>query len=247
MQEQLYKKPIIFGIVIAAIIHSAAVLVKELSPIVILPTVIDALARNGSWIYIISIGVAIAINAKKVKDLFACIPEKITSKTIEGQKLILGYEFTALAVLMFVFPAITYFYTQVDAYVRTQYPDLHRFVDYMPFTDLINRAMTSFPFFITLFTITSLLCVIIPHTYLAYKCAKKSPAPLQSAILFSILLSTGITTVMLGLLALSIDAWMLIILAITGPVILFSFIIVNIILLRYHDKFIVCDRPEIRE
>ncbi len=244
MQETISEKPLIFGIVIAAIIHSTAILIKELSPTPVLPSVIDVLAFNGSWIYIALVALFIALDARGVKDFFVCIPGKVTSRTIEAQKVVLGYEFTALTIILLVFPSITYFYAQVDLYVRSFYPDLHRFVDYMPFADLMNRAMTSFPFFVTLFAFASVLCVTIPHTYFAYKCAKKAPDPLQSAILFSILLSAAVTTVMLGLLALSVDPLLLVLLAITGPIILFSFIIVNVVMLRYHNRFIVCETPE---
>lgn len=244
MQEQLYKKPFIFGVLVAAIIHSIAILTRELSPTPIFPTVIDALAFNGSWVYLASIAFFTILNINKVKTLFTCIPERVGSKTIEGQKLVLAYEFIILAILLFAFPAVTYFYTQVEGYFAAQHPEWHRFIEYMPFTDLINRAMTSFPFFITLFTLVSLLCVIMPHTYLAYKCVTKAKNPLQSAIIFSLLLSTGITASILGLLAMSVAPWMLILLVITGPVILLSFIIVNVVMLRYHNKYIVCDQPE---
>ena len=240
MLKEFYKKPILSGIVIAAIIHSAAILMRELSPAPILPIIIDALAFNGSWIYMVCIGLMLIINAKKIKNFFACIPQRISTKTIEGQKLVLGYEFTSLFVLLFAFPAITYFYAQVEHYFSTQHPELNRFIDYMPFTDLVNRAMTSFPFFITLFVLVSLLCVITPHTYLAYKCAKKSPSPLYSAIGFSVLLSTVVTGVVFGLLLLHVASWMTIVLIATGPVVLISLIIINIMMLRYHDKFVLC-------
>lgn len=242
MQEKIYKKPLLFGILVGVIVHSFAILTRELSPIPVFPAVIDALAFNGTWIYIVSIGVFMAINMRKVRDMFACIPERVSSKTIEGQKIVLAYEFIGLTLLLFAFPAITYFYARVENYFNAQHPELHRFIDYMPFTDLINRAMTSFPFFITLFALVSLLCVIIPHTYLAYKCAKKSPAPLHSAISFSILLSVAVTAIVSVLLALSIASWMIVVLLVTAPIVLISFIIVNIVMLRYHDKFILCDK-----
>ncbi len=242
MKEQINKHPVLWGIVVAAIIHSIVILTRELSPVPIFPAVIDALAFNGTWIYIASIGLFVLFNLKRIRDIFVCIPERVTSKTIEGQQLVLAYEFIALGALLFIFPAITYFYSVVHNYFGMQHPELHRFIDYMPFTDLINRAMTSFPFFITLFSLVSLLCVIMPHTYLAYKCAKKSPTPLQSSIAFSLLLSIGIVTSISALLAISIASWMLIFVIITAPVVLLSFAIVNIVMLRYHDKFILCDR-----
>ena len=242
MQEKIYKKPIIFGILIAAIVHSIAILIRELSPTPVFPIAIDAIAFNGSWVYLSSIALFPAFNIKKVRNIFTCIPERVGEKTIEGQRLVLAYEFILLGGLLFIFPAITYFYTKIEFYFASQHPEWHRFIEYMPFTDLISRAMTSFPFFITLFILVSLLCVIMPHTYLAYKCVTKAKSPLQSAIIFSLLLSTGITVSILGLLALSIDPWMLILLVITGPVVLLSFIIVNVVMLRYHDKYIICEQ-----
>lgn len=238
--REFYKKPIIAGIVIAAIIHSAAILIRELSPVPMASIVIDALAFNGSWIYIVSIGIFLTINLKKVRGFFTCIPQKITAKTIEGQKVILGYEFLALFGLLFIFPAITYFYAQVKHYFGVQHPELNRFIAYMPFTDLINRAMTSFPFFITLFTFVVLLCLVIPHNYLAYKCAKRSPYPLHSAILFSILLTIAVTTIAFVLLFLNAEPWMAIVLIATGPVVFLSIIIINIMMLRHHNRFILC-------
>lgn len=239
--KEFYKKPIIAGIVIAAIIHSMAILTRELFPVPALAPIIDALAFNGSWIYLASIGTFTLINRKKVGSFFACIPRKITERTVEGQRLVLAYEFMALFVLLFAFPAATYFYTQVDHYFGAQHPELSRFIDYMPFTDLINRAMTSFPFFITLFTLLLLLCVIMPHTYLAYKCAKKARPPLTSAILFSILLSTAVVAISFGLLIMNVESWMVIALIATGPVVLITLVIINVMMLRYHDKFVLCD------
>ncbi len=229
------------GILVAVIVHSTAILIRELFPIAMLAPVIDTIAFNGSWVYFIAMIASIAINIKRVKQFFVCIPERVSAKTIEGQKLILGYEFFALFMLLIFFPAITYFYSEVHMYFKEQHPQWHRFLDYMPFTDLINRAMTSFPFFVTLFSLVSLLCVIIPHTYLSYKYAKKSEAPLHSAIGFSIVLSIGVTAIVLGLLALSIAPWMIFVLFLVGSVILFSYIIVNIMMLRYHNKFIECE------
>lgn len=242
MQEKVYRKPVLFGILIAAIVHSAAILIRELSPTPIFPLVIDSIAFNGSWVYLITIAIFAAFNRDKVKRLFTYIPREVGTRTIEGQKLILAYEFLALGLLLFAFPVATYFYTQVEAYFGTQSPVAYRFVEYMPFTDLISRAMTSFPFFITLFSLVSILCVTIPHSYLTYKYATKAKTPLQSAIGFSLLLSTGVTATVLGLLALSLTPWMLVILVITGPVVLLSFIIVNVVMLRYHDKYISYDK-----
>lgn len=239
--ENFYKRPLIIGIGVAAIVHSAAILIRELHPIPLLAPLINTIAFNGSWVYFISIVTFIIINIKKVKEFFVCIPQRVSVKTAEGLRLILGYEFTALFILLIFFPAITYFYSEVQMYFGEQYPQIHRFLNYMPFTDLINRAMTSFPFFITLFSLVSLLCVTIPHTYLSYKYAKKAASPLHSAITFSILLSIGITAIILGLIATSISFWMILVLALVGPVILFSYIIINIMMLRYHNKFIECD------
>ncbi|OGM93261.1 hypothetical protein A2372_02545 [Candidatus Wolfebacteria bacterium RIFOXYB1_FULL_54_12] len=241
MLQEFYKKPILSGIVIAAIIHSIAILTRELSPTPVFPVIINALAFNGSWIYMACVGLMLIINAKKVGDFFTCIPQRVGAKTIEGQKLVLGYEFISLFILLFAFPAITYFYGQVEHYFAAQHPELHRFIDYMPFTDLINRAMTSFPFFITLFVLVSLICVIAPHTYFAYKCAKRSTDPLHSAIGFSILLSTIVMGIVFELVFLNIESWMAIALIATGPVVLISLIIINIMMLRYHNKFILCD------
>lgn len=238
--KKFYERPLILGIVIAAITHSIAILIRELSPVPVLSPIIDAIAFNGSWVYLISITLSLLINGNQVKQFFVCIPERVSSKTIEGQKLVLGYESLALFILLFVFPATTYFYSKVYDYFNIQNPGAHRFIDYMPFTDLMNRAMTSFPFFITLFVLVSLLCVIMPHTYLSYKYAKKSVAPLRSSITFSILLSLGITSLIIGLLALSISPWMIIILFFAGPVIFFSYVSVNIMMLRYHNRFIEC-------
>lgn len=239
--KKFYEKPLILGIVIAAIIHSVAILIRELSPIPALSPIIDAIAFNGSWVYFIAIVASLMFNRKNVKEFFVCIPERVSSKTIEGQKLILGYESVALFILLFAFPAITYFYSEVADYFNIQNPGAHRFIDYMPFADLINRAMTSFPFFIALFILVSLLCVVMPHTYLSYKYAKKSVAPLRSAITFSILLSLGITILITGILALSISPWMIIVLFFAGPVIFLSYVSVNIMMLRYHNRFIECD------
>lgn len=237
----LYKKPIIIGIAVAAIIHSIAIVTRELFPIPLLAPIVDAIAFNGSWVYLSLTIIFMIINGNRIKHFFACIPERISLKTVKNQKLILGYESFALFILLIIFPAITYFYSKVYVYFNAQHPQLHRFFDYMPFTDLINRAMTSFPFFITLFALVSLLCVIMPHTYLTYKYADKSPDPLRSAILFSIVLSIGITATILALLAFTISFWMLAILLLGGPIILCSYIIVNVMMLRYHDKFMECE------
>jgi hypothetical protein len=239
--KKFYERPLILGIVVAAIIHSIAILIRELSPAPVLSPIIDMIAFNGSWVYLIAITLSLIANGKQVKQFFVCIPERVSSKTIEGQKLVLGYEYLALFVLLFIFPGTTYFYSKVYDYFNIQNPGAHRFIDYMPFADLMNRAMTSFPFFITLFVLVSLLCVIMPHTYLSYKYAKKSVAPLRSAITFSIILSLGISSLIIGLLALSISPWMIIVLFFAGPVIFFSYVSVNIMMLRYHNRFIECD------
>lgn len=241
ISQKFYKRPILMGIVVAAIVHSAAILIRELFPIPILTPIIDTIAFNGSWIYLLSVMASIAINIKQVKQFFVCIPERITSKTVEGQRLLLAYETITLFILLVVFPAVTYFYEQVHIYFNDQHPELHRFLDYMPFADLVNRAITSFPFFVTLFALASLLCVTMPHTYLSYKYAKKSAAPLHSAIVFSILISLLISTIVLGLVALSVSPWMILILFLVGPVIFFSYVIINIIMLKYHNRFIICE------
>lgn len=239
--EKFYKRPVFMGILIAAIVHSTAILIRELFPIPEIAPIIDTIAFNGSWVYFIAMIISIVVNIQRVKQFFVCIPEHILSKTVEGQKLMLGFEFSALFVLLILFPAVTYFYTEVHMYFQIQNPELHRFLNYMPFTDLINRAMTSFPFFVTLFSVVSLLCVTMPHTYLSYKYAKKSVAPLHSSIVFSILLSLGVTLVIMGLLAASISAWMILALFIVGPVVFFSYVSVNVMMLRYHNKFIECE------
>lgn len=241
ISQKFYKRPVVIGIAIGAIIHSTSILIRELFPIPALSPVVDTIAFNSSWVYFLSVMASLAINMNQVKQYFIYIPERVTSKTVEGQRLTLAYETVALSVLLFLLPAITYFYEQVHTYFQDQHPELHRFLDYMPFTDLVNRATTSFPFFITLFTLVSLLCVIMPHTYLSYKYAKGSAAPLHSAIVFSLLLSLGVTAVILGLVALSISPWMILILFLVGPVIFFSYVIINIVMLRYHDRFIICD------
>jgi hypothetical protein len=238
--EKIYKRPILIGIVVAAIVHSVAILIRELSPVAALAPIIDAIAFNGSWVYLISILIAIILSAKQVKQFFICIPQRVLAKTTESLGIFLAYEFIVLFLLLIVFPAVAYFYSGVHIYFKHQHPQWHHFFDYLPFTDLFNRALTSFPFFITLFAMVSLLCVTMPHTYLSYKYAKKSVAPLRSAITFSILLSVGITAIIMVLLAMSIAPWMILILFLVGPVVLFSYIIVNIVMLRYHNKYIEC-------
>lgn len=242
MEESRFKHhPIILGVVIAMLIHSAAVLIRELSPIPSLASIIDPIALHPTWVYVASILFFIFANFNTAKEALMRIPLRLAAKTIEGQKLVLAYETMALVFLLLVFPSVAYFYSRVYQYVASESPQLFRFLGYMPIADIITEVLSSFPLFLTFFATTSLLCFAMPHSYLAYKYAKKAAAPLQSAINFSILLSFVVTFLLLGILSLSISPWMIIALLFVGPIILISFIVINIMMLRYHNKFIEYD------
>ncbi|KKT43584.1 MAG: hypothetical protein UW32_C0001G0176 [Candidatus Wolfebacteria bacterium GW2011_GWE2_44_13] len=232
--------PLLLGILAAMIIHSAAVLIRELSPIQAIAPLVDVIAFHPTWAYIITILFFALINFRTIRERIICLPKQFTPRTVETQKLILAYEAIALAFLLIIFPAIAYFYAIAHKYTAMEYPGIVRFMDYMPIADVITQTISSFPLFITFFIITSALCFSMPHSYLTYKYEKKAPAPLHSAINFSILLSIIITLLLITLLVLNLEPWILIALIFVGPITLLAFIAINIMMLRYHDKFIKC-------
>ena len=235
------EKPIIYAIAIAALTQSISILIREFTANLIFPAGIDYVALHPSIIYLIALGIALATNLAAVKDFFACLPEKIYPSTIEGQKRLLIYEIGSLILLAIVFPLIVMWYGRIHAIIEITHPKLYRLLSYMPLTDVINYATRSFSFFAIFFSVTALASVVIPHTYLTYAYAKGSKAPLHAAIQLSILLSIIMTSYLIVGLSLGVTSWLLIaLLLLIAPVILLSLLIINIVTLRYHDKFITC-------